>query len=101
MFFIFCGVMLANGDIGFDENYHVTWGFDHALYQDGGREMQLYLDQYTGYHHLPHPFLPLIFVRRSLTIISPCMHDSIQLNVSVYSHFDRSIISSVLCVNDI
>ncbi|KAK9944792.1 hypothetical protein M0R45_010342 [Rubus argutus] len=48
VFFLFCGVMIANGDIGFDENYHVTWGFDHALYQDGGREMQLYLDQYTG-----------------------------------------------------
>ncbi|XP_062024332.1 xyloglucan endotransglucosylase/hydrolase protein 2-like [Rosa rugosa] len=48
VFFLFCGVMLANGDVGFDENYHVIWGFDHALYQDGGTGMQIYLDQYTG-----------------------------------------------------
>lgn len=62
VFFLFCGVMLANGEVGFDENYQVTWGFDHALRENGGRQMQIYLDQYTGYHHLPHSFLLLIFV---------------------------------------
>ncbi|KAK9944793.1 hypothetical protein M0R45_010343 [Rubus argutus] len=43
-----CGGMLANGDIGFDTNYNVTWGFDHALPMDEGRQMQIYMDKYSG-----------------------------------------------------
>lgn len=55
-FFMFlllvCGGMLANGDIGFDTNYNVTWGLDHALRMDEGRQMQIYMDKYSGYLHL-------------------------------------------------
>jgi hypothetical protein len=48
-----CGGMLANGDIGFYTNYNVMWGFDHALPMDEGRQMQIYMDKYSGYLHLP------------------------------------------------
>ncbi|KAK3043181.1 hypothetical protein RJ639_001614 [Escallonia herrerae] len=32
----------------FDQNYNVTWGFDHATFLDQGKEVQLLIDQYSG-----------------------------------------------------
>ncbi|XP_050365528.1 xyloglucan endotransglucosylase/hydrolase protein 2-like [Argentina anserina] len=46
--FLFCSVMLVNGDVLFDENYQVTWGHHHALLENGGTQMQIYLDNTTG-----------------------------------------------------
>ena len=33
----------------FDKNYQVTWGFDHVLSLNQGREVQLSMDTSSGY----------------------------------------------------
>ncbi|XAR58732.1 Xyloglucan:xyloglucosyl transferase [Bertholletia excelsa] len=38
----------GNEDTSFDENYYVTWGNDHALPLNQGREIQLSLDNSSG-----------------------------------------------------
>lgn len=35
-------------DVPFGRNYVPTWAFDHIKYYNGGSEIQLYLDKYTG-----------------------------------------------------
>jgi len=35
-------------DVPFSKNYVPTWAFDHIKYFNGGNEIQLYLDKYTG-----------------------------------------------------
>ncbi|KAK9053547.1 hypothetical protein SSX86_024621 [Deinandra increscens subsp. villosa] len=38
----------AIGDASFDENYNVTWGDDHVLFLNQGREVRLLLDETSG-----------------------------------------------------
>lgn len=61
----FVGGMLAR-DIFYDENYEVKWGFDHFKSRYQGREVELSLDNNSGYHHISqfkysiiHPLLVL------------------------------------------
>ena len=35
-------------DVPFGRNYMPTWAFDHIKYFNGGSEIQLHLDKYTG-----------------------------------------------------
>jgi hypothetical protein len=35
-------------DVAFGRNYVPTWAFDHIKYFNGGNEIQLHLDKYTG-----------------------------------------------------
>lgn len=35
-------------DVPFGRNYMPTWAFDHIKYYNGGSEIQLSLDNYTG-----------------------------------------------------
>ncbi|KAJ7969367.1 Xyloglucan endotransglucosylase/hydrolase [Quillaja saponaria] len=35
-------------DVAFGRNYMPTWAFDHIKYFNGGSEIQLHLDKYTG-----------------------------------------------------
>ena len=35
-------------DVPFGRNYVPTWAFDHIKYFNGGSEIQLHLDKYTG-----------------------------------------------------
>ncbi|KAK6139105.1 hypothetical protein DH2020_027150 [Rehmannia glutinosa] len=35
-------------DVPFGRNYMPTWAFDHIKYYNGGSEIQLFLDNYTG-----------------------------------------------------
>lgn len=35
-------------DVPFGRNYVPTWAFDHIKYNNGGNEIQLLLDKYTG-----------------------------------------------------
>lgn len=35
-------------DVPFGRNYVPTWAYDHIKYLNGGSEIQLYLDKYTG-----------------------------------------------------
>lgn len=35
-------------DVPFGRNYVPTWAFDHIKYYNGGSEIQLVLDKYTG-----------------------------------------------------
>ena len=35
-------------DVPFGRNYVPTWAFDHIKYLNGGSEIQLHLDKYTG-----------------------------------------------------
>jgi len=39
-------------DVQFGRNYVPTWAFDHIKYFNGGSEIQLHLDKYTGKHSL-------------------------------------------------
>lgn len=41
--------------ISFYENYNVTWGFDHVLSLNQGREIQLSMDSSSGYIFSPSP----------------------------------------------
>lgn len=34
--------------VPFGRNYVPTWAFDHIKYYNGGSQIQLYLDKYTG-----------------------------------------------------
>ncbi|VVA15814.1 PREDICTED: xyloglucan endotransglucosylase/hydrolase [Prunus dulcis] len=67
-FFVFLLLLVGgtiasnNDDSAFDKNYEITWGNDHVLSLNQGREIQLSLDSRSGYHH--HLLLlPLGFVR--------------------------------------
>ncbi|KAJ6729066.1 XYLOGLUCAN ENDOTRANSGLUCOSYLASE/HYDROLASE PROTEIN 2-RELATED [Salix viminalis] len=48
--FLLIGGVLArrNGDASFDRNYDITWGNDHVLSIDEGRQIQLSLDNSSG-----------------------------------------------------
>lgn len=55
---IFFAVVLLGGilhlsrgreDVNFDINYNITWGNDHVLSLDQGREVQLSMDIQSGY----------------------------------------------------
>lgn len=35
-------------DVAFGRNYVPSWAFDHIKYNNGGSEIQLVLDKYTG-----------------------------------------------------
>jgi xyloglucan:xyloglucosyl transferase len=35
-------------DVPFGRNYMPTWAFDHIKYFNGGSDIQLHLDKYTG-----------------------------------------------------
>lgn len=59
MWILFLGVLfMASGTMAaaprkpvavpFGRNYMPTWAFDHIKYYNGGSEIQLYLDKYTG-----------------------------------------------------
>lgn len=37
-------------DVPFGRNYMPTWAFDHIKYFNGGSEIKLHLDKYTGTH---------------------------------------------------
>ncbi|KAK7304510.1 hypothetical protein VNO77_42391 [Canavalia gladiata] len=41
-------VLIARGEISFDQNYMVTFGGDHVTFINPGNEIQLSLDNYTG-----------------------------------------------------
>ncbi|QHO47094.1 putative xyloglucan endotransglucosylase/hydrolase protein B [Arachis hypogaea] len=43
-----CGVPRRPVDVQFGRNYVPTWAFDHIKYFNGGSEIQLHLDKYTG-----------------------------------------------------
>ena len=50
-------------DVPFGRNYVPTWAFDHINYFNGGNEIQLHLDKYTGvinYNQI-NPFLLFLF----------------------------------------
>lgn len=53
VFFVIGGwglIASKNTDIStFDQNYQVTWGFDHVLSLNQGREIQLSMDNSSGY----------------------------------------------------
>lgn len=38
-----------NQEAHFDENYVVTWGQDHVLESNQGKEVQLSMDNYSGF----------------------------------------------------
>ncbi|CAK9159181.1 unnamed protein product [Ilex paraguariensis] len=38
----------ASSDISFNVNYNVTWGYDHVMSSNQGREIQLSMDNYSG-----------------------------------------------------
>lgn len=44
---IITGVM-GSENKRFDENYVVTWGNEHVMYTNGGRDVQLSMDQSSG-----------------------------------------------------
>jgi xyloglucan:xyloglucosyl transferase len=52
MLFMVSGTMAAPPrkpvDVPFGRNYVPTWAFDHIKYFNGGSEIQLQLDNYTG-----------------------------------------------------
>lgn len=39
----------AREDVDFDETYGVSWGGDHVFRMNRGRDLQLSLDQSSGY----------------------------------------------------
>jgi len=45
-----CAVPRRPVDVQFGRNYVPTWAFDHIKYFNGGSEIQLHLDKYTGKH---------------------------------------------------
>ncbi|CAL2280191.1 unnamed protein product [Prunus armeniaca] len=53
-FFVFLLLLVGgtiasnNDDSAFDKNYEITWGNDHVLSLDQGREIQLSLDSHSG-----------------------------------------------------
>lgn len=40
---------VATQNASFDENYDVTWGNDHVLFLNQGREVRLLLDEASGF----------------------------------------------------
>ena len=38
-------------DVPFGRNYVPTWAFDHIKYFNGGSDIQLHLDKYTGNYY--------------------------------------------------
>ncbi|KDP26372.1 hypothetical protein JCGZ_17530 [Jatropha curcas] len=48
--FLLIGGVIAKrtSDISFDQNYEVTWGYDHVLSLHQGRQVQLSMDKYSG-----------------------------------------------------
>lgn len=57
-------------DVPFGRNYVPTWAFDHIKYINGGSEIQLKLDKFTGamqvifffFHGRLHPFFLLLSI---------------------------------------
>lgn len=48
-----CGIVMGATpkkpvNVPFSRNYVPTWAFDHIKYFNGGSEIQLHLDKYTG-----------------------------------------------------
>jgi len=43
-------------DVQFGRNYVPTWAFDHIKYFNGGSDIQLHLDKYTGAYNF---FIPM------------------------------------------
>jgi xyloglucan:xyloglucosyl transferase len=43
--------------ISFDQNYKVTWGGDHVMYINQGKEIQLTMDYSSGYNNKPCIFI--------------------------------------------
>ena len=43
-----CGTPRRPVDVQFGRNYVPTWSYDHIKYFNGGSEIQLHLDKYTG-----------------------------------------------------
>ena len=48
--------------VPFGRNYVPTWAFDHIKYYNGGSEIQLFLDKYTGEHLLLFHALSFLFI---------------------------------------
>ena len=49
--FLLMGGVLARrngGDASFYQNYDIAWGYDHVKSLDGGRQIQLSLDNASG-----------------------------------------------------
>lgn len=54
----FFGGLIASrttSDVSFDQNYNITWGYDHVWALNQGREVVLSLDYPSGYSY--HYFL--------------------------------------------
>lgn len=45
-------VRAASDDVPFDVNYEVTWGNQHVLFLDQGKEAQIFLDSDSGLIYL-------------------------------------------------
>jgi xyloglucan:xyloglucosyl transferase len=43
--------------ITFDQNYKVTWGGNHVMYINQGKEIQLTMDYSSGYNNKPCIFI--------------------------------------------
>lgn len=50
----------AKDDVNFDENYAVTWGGDHVVYMNQGKDIQISMDKASGYFTIL--FLSLLFL---------------------------------------
>ena len=48
--------------VPFGRNYVPTWAFDHIKYYNGGSEIQLFLDKYTGEHLFLFHALSFLFI---------------------------------------
>lgn len=62
------GRRFMSDDSTFDESYGVTWGKDHVMSLDQGRQLQLSLDQSSGFIHLL--FLSLFLILFSFFFFS-------------------------------
>ncbi|KAL3725114.1 hypothetical protein ACJRO7_030172 [Eucalyptus globulus] len=48
LFLLFIGEAVHASSASFDENYQITWGYDHITPLDGGQEIQLSMDASSG-----------------------------------------------------
>jgi len=48
LFLLFIGEAVHASSASFDENYQITWGYDHITPLHGGQEIQLSMDASSG-----------------------------------------------------
>ncbi|XP_076937954.1 xyloglucan endotransglucosylase/hydrolase protein 2-like [Bidens hawaiensis] len=77
----------AKGDASFDENYDVTWGNDHVLSLNQGREIRLLLDKYSGSGFTSKSFFGSGFFKMKIKLPA---NDSGGLVTSFYLYLNES-----------